>query len=208
MSCVCTWLNIHVCVRVCSIWPWCCRESSGEQLAAFVIRVHQMFASKGTFSPRLFHFLGIDFEKVQSEEVMNVTSALLYLSENWRIVFKCSVRILLYVPITNVSLIETSPLILSCSRMFLSYSPVLTSYLVTFCPPISSFRFSLLFLFLSFPLQEGAILAILDTPNRPYQTVWHLIDEKWLIRWRRYVRTYARTHVFDNIFLLEECLYV
>ena len=28
-----------------------------------------MFASKGTFSPRLFHFLGIDFEKVQSEEV-------------------------------------------------------------------------------------------------------------------------------------------
>jgi hypothetical protein len=31
-----------------------------------------MFASKGTFSPRLFNFLGIDFQKVQSEEVKNI----------------------------------------------------------------------------------------------------------------------------------------
>ena len=90
---------------------------------------------------------------------------------------------------------------LSCSHALVRfYHPILTSYFTTFYPPISSLRFSLLFLFLSFPLQEGAILAILDTPNRPYQTVWHLIDEKWLIRWRRYVRM----RVFDNIFLLEE----
>ena len=48
------------------------REAVGVLLADFVIRVHQMFASKGTFSPRLFSFLGIDFEKVQSEEVSEV----------------------------------------------------------------------------------------------------------------------------------------
>jgi hypothetical protein len=41
----------------------------GALLSDFVVRVHQMFASKSTFSPRLFRFLGIDFEKVQSEEV-------------------------------------------------------------------------------------------------------------------------------------------
>lgn len=54
------------------------REAVGVLLADFVIRVHQMFASKGTFSPRLFSFLGIDFEKVQSEEV-NKSFAIIFL---------------------------------------------------------------------------------------------------------------------------------
>ena len=34
--------------------------------------------------------------------------------------------------------------------------------------------------------EEGAILSILDTPTCPYQTVWHLIDEKWLVKWRKF----------------------
>ena len=56
------------------------REEVGKLFCNFVIRVHQMFASKGTFSPRLFRFLGIDFEKVQSEEVKQFSS-------EWRIYF-------------------------------------------------------------------------------------------------------------------------
>jgi hypothetical protein len=34
--------------------------------------------------------------------------------------------------------------------------------------------------------QEGAIVAILDTPIIPPKTVWHIIDEKWLNKWRRF----------------------
>jgi hypothetical protein len=30
-------------------------------------------------------------------------------------------------------------------------------------------------------------MAILDTPVLPAQTVWHLVDEKWLVKWRQFV---------------------
>lgn len=35
--------------------------------------------------------------------------------------------------------------------------------------------------------QEGAIMALLDTPNLPKMTVWHMIDEGWLKKWRKFV---------------------
>ena len=30
-------------------------------------------------------------------------------------------------------------------------------------------------------------MAILDNSINPQQTVWHLVDEKWLTKWRRFV---------------------
>jgi len=35
--------------------------------------------------------------------------------------------------------------------------------------------------------EEGAILQILDQPNLPPGTIWHIIDEEWLQKWRRFV---------------------
>ena len=87
---------------------------------------------------------------------------------------------------THDIFIEISPLMLSYITIILSWHLLLSPSILSSHLLISILSVLLLFLFF-FTLQEGAILAILDTPNRPYQTVWHLIDEKWLIRWRRYV---------------------
>ena len=34
--------------------------------------------------------------------------------------------------------------------------------------------------------EEGALMALLDSPNNPLNTVWHIIDEGWLVKWRRF----------------------
>lgn len=40
------------------------RDYMGQQLSEYMQRVHDMLATRGLFSPRLFKFLGIDYEKV------------------------------------------------------------------------------------------------------------------------------------------------
>jgi len=35
--------------------------------------------------------------------------------------------------------------------------------------------------------EEGAIIQLLDTPIRPPNTVWYIIDDSWLIKWRKFV---------------------
>ena len=79
------------------------REEVGKLFCNFVIRVHQMFASKGTFSPRLFRFLGIDFEKVQSEEVKQFSS-------EWRIDFFLFYVFLSFILFGYHHLLSTFPL--------------------------------------------------------------------------------------------------
>lgn len=34
--------------------------------------------------------------------------------------------------------------------------------------------------------EEGAVLSVLDTPQLPPNTVWHIISEKWLQQWRKF----------------------
>ena len=74
------------------------------------------------------------------------------------------------------------PLWSSSQLFFFPLHPFLSA---PFSPP-DPLLLSPFFLLIFIALKEGAILAILDTVQKPYQTVWHLIDEKWLIRWRRW----------------------
>lgn len=99
-------------------------EVIGKQLATYVMRVHTTLANKKLFSPRLLRFLGIDFERVQSEE-------------------------------------------------------------------------------------EGALMAMLDTPNNPPNTHYHIISEEWLAKWRRFVmgrgaRRYVPPGKITNQHLLDQ----
>lgn len=34
--------------------------------------------------------------------------------------------------------------------------------------------------------EEGVIMSILDTPTKPLRTVFHIIEESWLVKWRRF----------------------
>lgn len=57
--------------------------------------------------------------------------------------------------------------------------------------------------------EEGAIMAILDTLTSPRLTVWHIIDEKWLTKWRRFAmgrgpRRYLPPGPITNAEILEE----
>ena len=44
------------------------RDEMGHSLAKFIQRIHDTLSSSGNFSPRVFRFLKIDYERVQSEE--------------------------------------------------------------------------------------------------------------------------------------------
>jgi hypothetical protein len=121
-----------------------------------------MFASKGTFSPRLFNFLGIDFQKVQSEEVKNVL--LLYLSPSHLFLLS---YLSLHISLTLSSIPShlstpshpTHPLIYSC---FLTY-------------PFTSLSPSHLFLLSYLPLHIlhtlSSIPAFLLTPSHLSHTL-------------------------------------
>ena len=52
------------------------RDEMGHSLAKFIQRLHDTLAAGGNFSPRVFHFLKIDYERVQSEEAGAVMSVL------------------------------------------------------------------------------------------------------------------------------------
>ena len=99
-------------------------ESNGAKLAEYIMRIHNMLAHRGVFSPRLMNFLDIDYQKVQTEE-------------------------------------------------------------------------------------EGAIIQILDIPIRAPNTVWYMIDESWLVKWRKFVigrgpRRYLPPGPITNGILVEQ----
>jgi len=57
--------------------------------------------------------------------------------------------------------------------------------------------------------EEGAYMAILDTTTNPKNTVWHIIDENWLLKWRRFAmgrgpRRYLPPGPITNLELLIE----
>ena len=57
--------------------------------------------------------------------------------------------------------------------------------------------------------EEGAIMQVLDTPLRPMGTVWHMVNEPWLVKWRRFVlgrgaRRYLPPGSIENSQLLAE----
>jgi hypothetical protein len=74
----------------------------GPKLAEYLTRIHHMLAGKGMFSARLLRFIGLDFERVQSEE-------------------------------------------------------------------------------------EGIIMSVLDSAGKSRSSAYHLIDEGWLVKWRKFV---------------------
>lgn len=57
--------------------------------------------------------------------------------------------------------------------------------------------------------EEGAIIQLLDSAIRPPNTVWYMIDEQWLVKWRKFVlgrgpRRYLPPGRISNQFLVDE----